>query len=297
MVEVAGTGLAAIDWVFPAEPDAPFETLGGSCGNVLLSLAMLNRQVAPILSLGLDEAGERIFDEFEGAGADVRFINRCPGQRSPVIAQHLNAVGQHHFSFTCPTTSEPLPRYRAILGPDLDRAREVLAGCRVFYSDRYDSSVVEGMEAAALAGATVFFEPARISVSELFERAIGAASIVKVSSEQVLDLHADPDTIVIVTHGSSGLEIRKGEEQKYCGAYPATTLRDTCGAGDMVSVAIIDWILGKSLGRQMELEDLLPGVVAGQRLAAENCAYHGARGVFVALGPEHARQVIDAALR
>lgn len=64
----------------------------------------------------------------------------------------------------------------------------------------------------------------------------------------------------------------------------------------MVSVAIIDWILSQSFGQRIELEDLLPGVLAGQRLAAENCAYHGARGVFMALGPAHARKVIDAAM-
>ena len=55
-IEVAGTGFVALDRVY-ADGAQPFESLGGSCGNVLLSHAMLNRQVAPVLSIGNDPVG------------------------------------------------------------------------------------------------------------------------------------------------------------------------------------------------------------------------------------------------
>ena len=41
--------------------------------------------------------------------------------------------------------------------------------------------------------------------------------------------------------------------------------------------------------------NLIKGVVAGQRLAAENCAYAGARGLFKGRGAAYARQVLRQA--
>ena len=46
-VHVAGTGFVVLDRVY-ADDRESFEALGGSCGNVLVSLAMLDRAVAPL---------------------------------------------------------------------------------------------------------------------------------------------------------------------------------------------------------------------------------------------------------
>jgi fructokinase len=63
----------------------------------------------------------------------------------------------------------------------------------------------------------------------------------------------------------------------------------------MVSVGIIDWMLTNHRRgtAQPSLQDLLPGVVAGQRLAAINCAYAGARGLFRYHGADCARSILD----
>src|SRR4051794_11519102 len=84
--DVVGTGLTVLDRIY-ADGDLAAEELGGSCGNVLVSLAMLHRQVAPLIALGWDDIGTRLVDEFVRAGADVRFIHRRWDLRSPVIAQ------------------------------------------------------------------------------------------------------------------------------------------------------------------------------------------------------------------
>src|SRR3546814_10628803 len=57
-VDVAGTGFTVLDRVY-ADGGFAGEALGGSCGNVLVSLAMLHRHVAPLLALGMDNTGER----------------------------------------------------------------------------------------------------------------------------------------------------------------------------------------------------------------------------------------------
>ena len=63
----------------------------------------------------------------------------------------------------------------------------------------------------------------------------------------------------------------------------------------MVSVGLIDWLLAHRPSRQsdLNLDMLVPGIEAGQRLAAENCAYVGARGLFRQRGAAYARSVLS----
>src|SRR3546814_12055378 len=106
-------------------------SLGGSCGNVLVSLALLRRQVAPVLSLGSDEVVEQLVDAFRIAGADTRFIWRSEGRRSPVLLQELDTMsGRHSFSFRCRDTFEEFPRYEPIEREQLRSAAALVAGCR-----------------------------------------------------------------------------------------------------------------------------------------------------------------------
>src|ERR1700722_11806046 len=82
---VAGTGLTAVGRVYADDYDAPTEALGGSCGNVLLSLAMLGHPVFPVVNLGDDDYGRFLFDEFERAGCETRYVSRAHTGSSPVI--------------------------------------------------------------------------------------------------------------------------------------------------------------------------------------------------------------------
>jgi fructokinase len=101
--------------------------------------------------------------------------------------------------------------------------------------------------------------------------------------------------IAVVTHGADGLEVRQEGRRAWCAAIKAPLLRDACGSGDMVSVGIIDWMLTNHPrgAAQPSLRDFLTGVVAGQRLAAINCAYAGARGIFLHHGADCARSILD----
>src|SRR3546814_21181343 len=57
-VDVAGTGFTVLDRVY-ADGGVAGEALGGSCGNVLVSLALLHRHVAPLLATGMDRSEAR----------------------------------------------------------------------------------------------------------------------------------------------------------------------------------------------------------------------------------------------
>lgn len=294
--DVAGTGFTVLDRVY-ADGDLAYEMLGGSCGNILVSLAMLHRRVAPVLALGNDDAGKRLVHEFEEAGATIRYIGQRTDLRSPVLAQELDtASGQHEFSFVCPETQTNLPRFQPIGEAELAFALPMLTHCSVFYADRLSDNILEAMRTASSAGAIIFFEPSDIEEGELFEEALQLATILKYSEDRLGKHLTDglEDCVRIVTYGAAGLEACDSYGAIWCEAIDAPKVVDTCGSGDMVSVAVIDWMLANSFNTTcLKAADLLEGIVAGQRLAAENCAYAGARGLFKNRGAQYAREVLS----
>lgn len=295
-MDVAGTGFTVLDRLY-ANGDLEEEALGGSCGNVLVSLAMLHRFVAPVLALGDDNTGNRLVDEFSDAGANIRYITRRANFRSPVLAQKLDkASGLHDFSFVCPETYEDLPRYQPIDESDFMFALPVLTNCSIFYADRISNNILKAMRAAQSAGAVIFFEPSNLDHSDLFDEALRLTSILKYSEERLGERLANrlPECVRIVTHGAAGLEICDPTEAISCEAINAPIVLDTCGSGDMVSVGLIDWMLTKEFGaNNLKASDLLEGIGAGQHLAAENCAYPGARGLFKKRGANYVREILN----
>jgi fructokinase len=302
MIDVVGTGFAVLDRLY-ADGDLTTEALGGSCGNVLVSLAMLHRQVTPVLALGLDEIGEQLLAEFKVAGADTRHIHRHPGRRSPVLRQELDTRSGHHsFSFTCRDTFEEYPRYQPIGHEELKSAMVALENCTLFYTDRLSPAILDAMAQATHGGAIIFFEPSDID-NALFDEALAMTSVLKYSSDrlgpELDDKVAASAAMAIVTYGADGLELRHGRERTWSAAYPAKQVTDTCGSGDMVSIGVIDWLLAHAAPRLrgLTVHDLMGGVAAGQRLAAENCAFAGARGVFQQRDISYVRSILGQARR
>ncbi len=157
------------------------------------------------------------------------------------------------------------------------------------------------MEAAADSGAFIYFEPSSVDDWTLFERALSLASVLKYSADRLEETLASArlraGAIIIITKGVEGLEVRQESRSIQCAAIPAQVVRDTCGSGDMVSVGVIDWLLSHATpaSEPPVLDDILGGVIAGQRLAAANCAYVGARGVFWQQGVGFVRRVLNGA--
>lgn len=187
--DVVGTGFTVLDRIYADACGVAAEGLGGSCGNVLISLAMLNRNVAPVLKLGLDEVGGRLVGEFRSAGAETRFIRCHADGQSPVLAQRLDVMsGNHSFAFKCPETDEDLPQYEPIQQEDVDLALPIIKNCSVFYTDRLSGAIVEAMEMAAGAGAIVYFEPSEIIDEDLFQRAVAVTTVLKFSVDRLAEI-------------------------------------------------------------------------------------------------------------
>ena len=283
---VIGTGLVALDRIRTGNADHDIEELGGSCGNVLISLAMLGRRVTPLLRLGRDAVGARLERDLRLAGADTRFVFRESEVRSPVIVELVDTdSGVHTFAFTCPDTLERTDTFEPITRKELVWALPLLNSCSIFYADRTSEAICDAMEASSAAGAIVHFEPSSQGEDGLFERSLAAAHILKFSVDRLpTDAAAllRPEAFGVVTAGRLGLEVHHGGSIHRLPAPPVDKVRDTCGAGDMVTLGLLDAILqsGACRGTSLTLDTVLGGVQSGQRLAAANCAYVGARGLF-----------------
>ncbi|SFD51305.1 fructokinase [Bosea sp. CRIB-10] len=296
--QVVGTGLVALDRIHIGSSRMAFEELGGSCGNVLISLAMLGRPVAPLLRLGSDLVGGKLERDLRCAGADMRWVSRSQDVLSPVIVELLDPSSRtHQFLFSCPDSAEKFGRFQSITPSELEPARPVLANCRIFYADRLSETICDAMEAAAAGGAIIHFEPSRVGDPDLFARALAAAHIFKFSADRLAPITAAqlrPDGFSIVTNGSIGLELHHRGKTYNCAAAAADVVVDTCGAGDMVTLGLIDTVLqsGTDGPASLDVRTVLAGIKAGQRLAAANCAHVGARGLFRERGTAHVRSIL-----
>jgi fructokinase len=304
---VAGTGFATLDRIYTPTRERPIEALGGTCANVLISLAMLGHRVAPILTLGSDANGTFLLNEMRRAGCVTRFIFREPNEESPVTIEYLDtAVARHAFSSTCPETHRRLPSYRPLAQSNAHRARDAIQAASIFYVDRLSVTTLRAMEDASRNGAVVFFEPNAIRDFELFRRALAFIDIVKVSADtrsemDGMDFKAPP--YFITTHGGDGLTLQTSTDTLTLPSLIAPRLIDTCGAGDMVTTGLIHALMTAGSRRcSIRVDDVYAGLVMGQWLAALNCAFVGARGLFhaftgavlreaLASSPEHVLSV------
>ncbi|WP_217899064.1 PfkB family carbohydrate kinase [Oceanicola sp. 22II-s10i] len=297
-LDVAGTGFTVLDRVY-ADGALTDEALGGSCANVLISLAMLGHNVAPVLRLGADAEGARLVEEFLRAGAVVEFISRMADLLSPILAEKIDrSTASHEFSFRCPVTDSEFPRYEPITKAEVDRARGAVGSCKIFFADRLSEEILDAMHIASQAGALVVFEPSAIEDDVLFSDALEVSAVLKVSSERI-DLSTASNALAmppiqIVTHGKNGLEVSHQGSTVWCPAIDAPEFRDACGSGDMVTVGLLDSLISREKSdREYLFDDVLKGVRAGQRLAAENCAFESARGLFRTCGPARARSLLN----
>ena len=295
-VDVAGSGFAVLDRIYEGTTRT-LEEMGGSCGNVLWSLAKLRHRVVPVLSLGEDEVGHRLRHSFDEVGAVTTYVNMRPEIRTPMLAQFVDlAVGEHHFSSVCPETHVRYPKYRPIDTDESAEAASVFGHCSVFYSDRLSDGIVDAMATVSANGGIVFFEPSVIADGDLFERALQYVSVIKCSDERIENLDsrlAGHDLIVIVTSGASGLRTSDSTTTRHLSAFVADAVLDTSGSGDMVSVGVIDHLLSiKATAATLTLDDTVVGLRAGQRLAAANCSFVGARGIFRQGTLDSARQAL-----
>lgn len=292
---IVGSGLFALDVIVDASGTVSRSALGGSAGNVLSILGALGWQAAPVGSLGADFAGSKVCEEFHSVGADLRFMQRCLGQHTPVIYQHQlssHEDGTHRFSFACPTCGHRRrPRWDDSFGEDW----HALPKANVFFLDRPTRLGVELARHYRRSGALVVFEPSAVGEdAALFSDALRTAHIVKYADDRMSDLCDFEDSELLVeiqTLGSRGLRFRsRSLDARWMslGAYELPRLWDTAGAGDWCTAGMIYILLedGQPNQRGIDYNSLTRALAFGQVLSTLNCLTEGARGLLAAWSPE-----------
>jgi len=300
---VYGTGLIALDIVFPAEVGGSLAAwAGGTCGNVLAILAYLGWESHPIARLNGDAPSELVREDLRRWGVHLDLADLSPTASTPVIVQYIRKTATggatHRFSWACPDCGASLPRYRAVTTGAAEEAASRLRAPSVFFLDRVSRGSLILAAASAALGAIVVFEPSGIGDPKLFREAVSLAHVVKYSHDRLenglpeLDGVERQPRLVIETRGREGLRYRAdlgsrgARGWRELEAFDAPVVRDSAGSGDWSTAGLLHHLARTGIAGLDGLahDDLTEALRYGQAAATWNCAFQGARGGMYVTG-------------
>jgi fructokinase len=269
---------------------------GGSCGNVMAILSFLGWTSYPIVSFRNDKSSTIIREDLSRWGVRTDFFETGKAA-APIVIERLTNCGRtntHVFEFTCQKCGQPLPRNRPVPGEFVRAIKEKLPHAQVFYFDRVSKSSLELAEAMKSNGATIVFEPCRLSREDLFRECLDIVDVLKYSVRQ---LHIPRDLVSrsglhleIQTMGAEGLRYRTAKARNGAAwtrvpPYSAPNFVDAAGSGDWCTAGILHLLCQSGSGElvdssQSEVEYAMK---FGQSLAAIGCAFDGARGLMYSI--------------
>ena len=295
-LDVLCLGEVLIDFM-PAGPAQPgvigaFDPApGGAPANVAVGLARLGVRSAFMGRTAADGFGRFLARALTDAGVEVSRLRRVPDARTPVAFVSLDEDGEREFLFY----GEPMAGFSAA---DLDL--DAVAAARLLHSGSIGLIDPAAREASLLAvetarhhGRLVSFDanlrlalwPDRDTAERLIRQGIAAASIVKLSDEELefLTGSADPDTagrslwheglrLLVVTHGRNGCTFLTADESGHVPGMTVTTV-DTTGAGDAFVAALLAGIL----------EDVITAITPDR--LREICRFANAAGALTTTAP------------
>lgn len=298
--QVFGTGLIALDLVISADPETPVRAwAGGTCGNVLSILAMLGWDAYPIARLNGDPASQRVRADMKKWGVQLKYASCKPTTDTPIIIQHIvrrkDGSPRHRFSWSCPHCGSWLPGFKPVTTKAVEGVATHMSQAKTFFMDRLSRSALYLAKQAADFGAVVMFEPSAKSDERLLEEALELAHIIKYSDDRFARVpgameRGNATLVEIQTFGANGLRYRHRLSRsisawKQLDAVPATQVADTCGSGDWCTAGLISMVAkhGREGMLQAREEGLIDALRFGQKLAAWNVAFEGARGGMYAV--------------
>ncbi|MFZ2650396.1 MAG: PfkB family carbohydrate kinase [Burkholderiaceae bacterium] len=297
---VFGTGLIALDLVMSAEQGVPVHAwAGGTCGNVLAILALLGWQAFPVARLNKDAASQRVRADLKKWGVQLKFASCGPTTDTPIIIQHILRSGdgapRHRFSWSCPHCGSWLPSFKAVTTKAVEPVVEHLSGAKAFFMDRLSPAALLMAKGAADGGAVVIFEPSAKCDEGLLARAVELAHVIKYADSRHAAISGamEPESATLVevqTFGAEGLRYRHrlgAGVSKWISldAVQAPVLADACGSGDWCAAGLIAMSCAAGAeGLRRGGAGLVDSALRfGQKLAAWNVGFEGARGGMYAI--------------
>jgi sugar/nucleoside kinase (ribokinase family) len=290
---IYGVGLIALDIIDEDEQLSYALQAGGTCGNVLSLLATLGWNAYAVGRIASDPPGSRVLKDLSRCGVKTDLATLLPGAPTPVIVHRirksLSGEGTHSFSFFCPTCGHRLPRYRPISVAAAQVAAASISQIEVLFVDRVSPGVRRLAEHAKERDAIIYFEPSASGDLKHTKALLEMAHILKYSQERRAEVRSfgsgRATLIEIETLGSAGLRFRTalGASRERWIDLPAASvisLKDAGGAGDWLTSGLIHNLCANGLrALQTASQDaIIESLVIGQRAAAWNCGFIGARG-------------------
>ena len=232
-------------------------------------------------------------------GVQLKFANCKPTTDTPIIIQRIlrtrDGSPKHRFSWACPHCGSWLPGFKPVTAKAVERIATHLSGAKAFFMDRLSRSALLLAKQAADYGAVVVFEPSAKSDEKLLAEVLKIAHIVKYSDERFSRVpgamrRGSATLIEVQTFGANGLRYRHrlgraASSWKQLDAVSPARLADTCGSGDWCTAGLISKVADGGLEGLLGLgaEGLIEALSFGQKLAAWNVGFEGARGGMYAV--------------
>lgn len=266
-------------------------------------LAYLGWTASAISRLDGSESSRRISDDLSRWGVDTRWLRLTPHAPAPTYVERLGydhaGIAHHRFERYCPGCGQRLPRYRPVTREALRPLLTEIGAHDVLYVDRPSSGAVLAAEYAREQGTFVYFEPSARGDPRQLGRIAAAADIVKYSADRLTagDRRVIASThpgLEIETRGAKGLRYRAGGAPWQTLAPPATTIRDTAGAGDWMTAGLLQSLFADRSRSSRDFKNPAGPLIAAQALAAFSCGFVGARGAMDSHGSEDALAMAKA---
>ncbi len=286
---IVGAGFVPLDVILG--PDGvPRCQAGGTCGNVVASLAWFGWRAWPAAPLADDPAGRLVRDDLASFGVRVDLLSLEPPRATPVVVES----SPNRFSSSCPGCGSRLSRFERMAPSNAERILDVVPSPDVFVFDRASPATIELAARYAGAGALVVYEPFAARPPEMAAEALRVAHVVKYARQRFRTFEAFlPATggpiLEVQTLGADGLRWRPARKAPWVSlpAFPVERVVDTAGCGDWCTAGFIDRIgrRGAAGLRDASAEEVSRALVHGQILSTWNLDFLGARGGQYGLDP------------
>jgi len=296
-----GAGLLTLDVILNGSPDSPaYLSAGGSCGNVLSSLAYLGWNVAPVARLSNNKASKELMQDLAIWDVNQQFISNQDDGSTPIIIHRIlkDKAGnpEHRFEFRDPDLGKWLPQYKPVLASYIEGIELADNTPNVFYFDRASRGTIDLAKKCKENNALVYFEPTSISELRLFKEAVAVADVIKFSVDRITEYDSifpfQQCPLEIRTLGAHGLEYRFSHRKSAIKwkrlksfSLDKGLIKDAAGAGDWCSVGIIHKLGsgGFDKFKKLKEDDIVKALNTGQAYAALSICFNGARGIMYQL--------------
>jgi fructokinase len=293
MPRILGTGLVALDLIVEYFDSGRKVSAGGggTCGNVLSILSRAGWQSSLVGALDNSVWSKILRADLVAAGVATQGLVEADSARPPLIVEHLDRCGEfagsHWFNFICPLCRSDWSGFPETTDRVVRQAFPAVGGQDVLFVDRLSEVTMDLVRLAKEQGSSIVYEPSVKADRPWISDMLAMADVVKYSDERADALGVSAGDIdaalVIVTAGARGSAWRLGgldgpwQQQQ---ARPATSVVDTCGAGDWFTAGLLHGLFGESHPAELNFDQVAFAVEGASALAAWSCGYVGARGAL-----------------